>query len=223
MQEYKQIARDGSAEITIKGSRFICHLKRVNDEQDALQFIQHIKKEHRKATHNCSAYLIGETDLIQRAHDDGEPSGTAGVPMLEVLKKQELHYIAAVVTRYFGGTKLGAGGLIRAYSSSVSFALNQLGIIRHTKQAIVHITLEYAQVGKFDYFLTQHTYELIHTHYTQHATYVCGVLSQELEQFIQTVQNLFNGKVQIEQVDEKYVDLPLSHEPLNISDDLFND
>lgn len=119
LKSYYTIAENSEYEIVIRGSRFICSLQRVENEEEAKAFIQTIKKEHWKATHNCSAYLIGDRDEIQRAHDDGEPSGTAGVPMLEVLKKNELKYVVAVVTRYFGGTKLGAGGLIRAYSKSV--------------------------------------------------------------------------------------------------------
>ena len=126
LEFYKTISQEGQEEIIIKGSRFICSLKRVTDEEEAKAFIQGVKKEHWKATHNCSAYLIGDTNHIQRAHDDGEPSGTAGVPMLEVLKKNDLRYVAAVVTRYFGGTKLGAGGLIRAYGKSVSSALRSI-------------------------------------------------------------------------------------------------
>lgn len=223
MQDYKQIAKDGSAELIIKGSRFICHLKRIETEQDALQFIQNIKKEHRKATHNCSAYLIGQNDSIQRAHDDGEPSGTAGVPMLDVLKKQQLHFIAAVVTRYFGGTKLGAGGLIRAYSSSVSFALNQLGLIMHTKQALIHVKLPYSLIGKFDYFLTQHPYQVIETHYLQDVTYVCGILCKDLDTFTKQVQELLNGKALLTHVGEQYVDLPLDIQAPHLSEDLFKD
>lgn len=109
LEKYKTIKENGVHEIEIKGSRFIAHFSRVKDEEEALEFIQTIKKEHWKATHNCSSFLIGENDQVQRAMDDGEPSGTAGVPMLEVLKKNELKDIAVVVTRYFGGTKLGAG------------------------------------------------------------------------------------------------------------------
>ena len=111
LERYKTIKEAGTNEIEIKGSRFIAHFQRVTDEEQALEFIQAIKKEHWKATHNCSAFLIGENDQVQRAMDDGEPSGTAGVPMLEVLKKNELKDVAVVVTRYFGGTKLGAGGV----------------------------------------------------------------------------------------------------------------
>jgi len=111
---YRTIRQDGETEIEIKKSRFICSLKRIQSEDEAKAFIQALKKEHWKANHHCSAYVLGENHEIQRSSDDGEPSGTAGVPILEVLKKNDLINMVAVVTRYFGGTKLGAGGLIRA-------------------------------------------------------------------------------------------------------------
>ncbi|PDM36799.1 YigZ family protein, partial [Bacillus cereus] len=101
--------------MVIQKSRFICYVSRATTEEEAQEFIQKIQKQNWNATHNCSAYLIGEQDQIQKANDDGEPSGTAGVPMLEVLKKRGLKDTVVVVTRYFGGIKLGAGGLIRAY------------------------------------------------------------------------------------------------------------
>ena len=119
LHSYQTIKEDGQSEIEIKKSRFICSLKRVTSEEEAKDFIQAIKKEHWKANHHCSAFVIGEKNEIQRSSDDGEPSGTAGIPMLEVLKKNELINVIAVVTRYFGGTKLGTGGLIRAYTLSL--------------------------------------------------------------------------------------------------------
>ena len=97
LKKYRTIEKDGQYELDIKKSRFICHVKRVDNEDEALEFIAAVKKEHGKANHNCSAYMIGDHDEIQRAHDDGEPSGTAGVPMLEVLKKKELKNVAVVV------------------------------------------------------------------------------------------------------------------------------
>src|SRR5699024_5195396 len=120
LTEYYTIKGEGSHEVIIQKSRFIGYVKRVVTEEEAQSFIQTIKKKHHDATHNCSAYIIGDHDQIQKANDDGEPSGTAGVPMLEVLKRQTLKNTAVVVTRYFGGTKLGAGGLIRAYGSTTS-------------------------------------------------------------------------------------------------------
>lgn len=110
LNSYYTIKKTGSAEQTIQKSRFITHMKRVSTEDAAKEFIDTIKKDHWNAAHNCSAYVIGENDDIQKANDDGEPSGTAGVPMLNVLLKQNLKDTVVVVTRYFGGIKLGAGG-----------------------------------------------------------------------------------------------------------------
>src|SRR5690625_3970862 len=124
---YYTVKTDGTHEINIQKSRFIGYIARVTSEDKAQSFIQTIKKKHYDATHNCSAYLIGEHDQIQKANDDGEPSGTAGVPMLEVLKKLSLKNTVVVVTRYFGGVKLGAGGLIRAYSKVTSETIKSTG------------------------------------------------------------------------------------------------
>ena len=120
------IVKDYRKEIVIEKSRFICSLKKVNSEEEAQEFIKAVKKEFWDATHNCSAYLVD--DLSQRSSDDGEPAGTAGIPMLDVLRKNHLTGTAAVVTRYFGGIKLGAGGLVRAYSGSVAGAVKECGI-----------------------------------------------------------------------------------------------
>ncbi len=126
LSHYYTVKESGTHEITIQRSRFIAHISRAETESEAQEFIQAIKKKYWDATHNCSAYLIGENDQIQKANDDGEPSGTAGVPILEVLKKRKLKDTVVVVTRYFGGIKLGAGGLIRAYGKSTSEGLNNV-------------------------------------------------------------------------------------------------
>ena len=122
---YKTILKDGKAEIEIKKSIFIGHAFFVKSEEGALEILDRIKEEHRSATHNCHAYIIGEDGLTQRYSDDGEPSGTAGIPMLEVLKKEDMRNVLVIVTRYFGGTKLGAGGLVRAYTEGVVKALDE--------------------------------------------------------------------------------------------------
>ena len=149
---YKTIKNDGICEEDIKKSRFICQLKRISTEDEGRQFIAEVKKEHYKATHSCSAMIVGEDALIKRSSDDGEPSGTAGVPMLTVLEKQGLTNVVAVVTRYFGGIKLGAGGLIRAYSGSVANALKEIGIVEVKEQEGLKITLTFLeQVTTFIY------------------------------------------------------------------------
>ena len=150
---YKTIKNDGICEEEIKKSRFICQLKRVETEEEGREFIAQIKKEHYKATHSCSAMIIGENAEIKRSSDDGEPSGTAGVPMLTVLEKQGLTNVVAVVTRYFGGIKLGAGGLIRAYAGSVANALKEIGIVEVKEQDGLKLTLSYPQYQIFSNFL----------------------------------------------------------------------
>ena len=140
------LARDFRWEQVIEKSRFICSLKKVRNEGEAQDFIKAVKKEYWDASHNCSAYLIDE--LAQRSSDDGEPSGTAGVPMLEVLRKQNLCQVAAVVTRYFGGIKLGAGGLIRAYGGTVAQALSQAGLAERVLIGCYTFTCGVSESGK---------------------------------------------------------------------------
>lgn len=131
----------------------------MNQKNRPKQQLQ-INKLHRKATHNCFAYLIGDHDQIQRESDNGEPSGTAGVPMLEALKANQLHNVLAVVTRYFGGIKLGAGGLIRAYSNSVSQAIEQAGLVERVEQAILKIDVAYSLHDSLLYYLKQANLEI---------------------------------------------------------------
>lgn len=220
LESYFTIAKDGQEEIIIRGSRFICSLKRVDNEEDAKEFISEIKKEHWKANHNCVAYLIGDQDEIQRAHDDGEPSGTAGVPMLEVLKKNHLHYVVAVVTRYFGGIKLGAGGLIRAYSKSVSTALRGIGIIRCSLQTPVSSTVGYSSSGLLENHLHQTEYELIDTQYTDTVTFTTSVPIDEVESFQDKVVDLMSGNVTFHLEENQYRELPITMEEKDEWDDL---
>jgi uncharacterized YigZ family protein len=147
---YRTIARPGSVELEIRKSRFICQLARAGSDEDARAFIAEIKKRHWDANHNCSAYIVGDRGDIQRTSDDGEPSGTAGVPMLNVLLKRELTDTVAVVTRYFGGVKLGAGGLIRAYGQAVSDAINDVGIVVRKELSQVAVTAGFEDAGRLE-------------------------------------------------------------------------
>lgn len=210
LKSYYTIAENSEYEIVIRGSRFICSLQRVENEEEAKAFIQTIKKEHWKATHNCSAYLIGDRDEIQRAHDDGEPSGTAGVPMLEVLKKNELKYVVAVVTRYFGGTKLGAGGLIRAYSKSVSSTLKEIGIVERAMQIPVKCTVSYSASGKLENNLIQSPYTIIDTLYTDQVTFIIGIPVDNVETFQSDMIDFMNGNIQFETGEAQYVERRLA-------------
>ncbi|WP_122645309.1 YigZ family protein [Enterococcus mediterraneensis] len=206
LDEYFTIKEDGQAEIEIKKSRFICTLKRVESEEHAKEFIQSIKKEHWKANHNCSAFLIGEKNEIQRSSDDGEPSGTAGVPMLEVLKKNNLINVAAVVTRYFGGTKLGAGGLIRAYSHAVSNGLQEVGVVHGRLQQEVRVTIAYPLLGKLQNFLEKQAITVSDTSFTTEVIVSCMIDEKQLSHFYDQVTDLLNGAVQFEKGAVSYVE-----------------
>ena len=147
------VAKDIRTEQVISKSRFICSLKKVKTEEDAQEFIKAVKKEFWDATHNCSAYIIDEQH--QRSSDDGEPSGTAGMPMLGVLRKQELQQVAAVVTRYFGGVKLGAGGLVRAYSGAVAHAIDAAGLAQKVKMGLYVFSCAPGEAGRITNLLYQ--------------------------------------------------------------------
>lgn len=195
LQKYRTIKEDNQHEIEIKKSRFICFLKRIESEEEAKAFIQQIKKEHWKANHNCSAFVLGDQNEIQRSSDDGEPSGTAGVPMLEVLKKNELINVCAVVTRYFGGTKLGAGGLIRAYSGSVAQAIAETGIVEGRLQKEVFVQLDYPNWGKMENFITNEQLAVKETQFTDQVVVTCMVDDNKIADFEAQVTDLLNGQV----------------------------
>lgn len=203
---YLTIKEDGQAELEIKKSRFICSLKRIESEEEAKEFIQKIKKEHWKANHNCSAFVLGEQNEIQRSSDDGEPSGTAGVPMLEVLKKNELMNVGAVVTRYFGGTKLGAGGLIRAYSGAVANALHEIGIVQGILQQEVFTTIDYSLLGKLQHYLEQKNLQVKDTQFLENVT-LC-VMVEEVHVFQDEVTDLLNGQVTFSEGTSSYIEIP---------------
>ncbi|MBF0794624.1 YigZ family protein [Mammaliicoccus lentus] len=196
-------------EIIINKSRFIASIHPAETEEEAKAFIQQKKKEHHSATHNCSSYVIGSTMLTQKANDDGEPSGTAGVPMLEVLKKQQLHNVVVVVTRYFGGIKLGAGGLIRAYGSAVSQVINEIGRIILLEAIPFEVTLDYDQTGRFEYELQQTEYMLVDTAYTDKVKYTIHVIASEEENFMNFLDEINQGKYELNR--EETIALPFPY------------
>ena len=146
----RTIRSGGEHEVEIKKSRFICALARVDSEDAARGFIAERRKEHWSASHNCTAYVLGEDGGVQRSSDDGEPGGTAGVPMLEVLRHRRITDTVAVVTRYFGGTKLGAGGLIRAYGNSVSAAVEEFGLLERRRLLVADVFADYVLGGRLE-------------------------------------------------------------------------
>ncbi|WDF04455.1 YigZ family protein [Shouchella hunanensis] len=206
LANYKTVKQTGNYEIVVQKSRFISHFKRTSTEQEALDFIQEIKKNHWNATHNCSAYLIGETDHIQKANDDGEPSGTAGVPMLEVLKKRGLKDTTVVVTRYFGGIKLGAGGLIRAYGGSVSEGLKQIGVVNRTLCYTMATTIDYTWLGKIENEIRQSSYPLKEITYADSVTVHVFVESDQIDAYKDWITELTNGQAETIQGKSVYLE-----------------
>lgn len=206
---YKTIKEDGIVEEEIKKSRFICHLKRVESEDEARDYIAQIKKKHHKANHSCSAMIIGENSEIKRSSDDGEPSGTAGVPMLTVLEKQELTNIVAVVTRYFGGIKLGAGGLIRAYSGSVANATKEIGIVEVKEQEGIKITLTYPQYQTFANFLASEGLVESETEFLENVTTSIYLDSENVSGTLERLVEFYQGKAIFEKAGSKIVEVSL--------------
>ena len=147
LKTYRTVEQLGQDEVVIEKWTFIGYAKPVENEEAALAFIQEIKKKHRDATHNVPAYVLGEHNEVQRCNDDGEPSGTAGVPVLEVLKKENVRNVAIVVTRYFGGIKLGTGGLVRAYTKGAKIALESAKIITRVLYQTVIVSVDYTLLG----------------------------------------------------------------------------
>ncbi|MER7621121.1 YigZ family protein [Streptomyces sp. NPDC126503] len=149
-EQYRTLAREGVHETEINRSRFLCALAPVADEREAQEFVARVRREHPTATHNCFAYVLGADASVQKASDDGEPGGTAGVPMLQMLLRREMRYVAAVVTRYYGGVKLGAGGLIRAYGGVVGEALDALGTLTRQRFRLATVTVDHQRAGKLE-------------------------------------------------------------------------
>ncbi len=206
---YKTITSNHTTEEEIKKSRFICHLKRVTSEEEARDFIAAIKKEHYRANHSCSAMIIGENSEGKRSSDDGEPSGTAGVPMLTVLEKQELTNVVAVVTRYFGGIKLGAGGLIRAYTGSVAQALNEIGLVTVKEQVGLQVILTYPQYQTFANFLEQENLEEFNTQFLEYVTSDIYTDEDRLSDLQSALTEFYQGKISFQKIDSKIVEVPI--------------
>ena len=206
---YKTIKEDGIVEEEIKKSRFICHLKRVETEEEARDYIASIKKQHHKANHSCSAFILGKKSEIKRSSDDGEPSGTAGVPMLTVLEKQELTNVVAVVTRYFGGIKLGAGGLIRAYAGSVAGAIKEIGKVEVKRQEGLKIQMTYPQYQNYANFLALENLQEVNTEFLTDVTTQVFMDKEEVDGFLERLTEFYNGKVTAEENGSQIVEVEI--------------
>lgn len=202
------IAQNGQFEMVIKKSRFICTIGRANTEEAAQAFITEVQQANRKATHNCFAYMLGDNDQVQRESDNGEPSGTAGVPILESLQLAKLHNVVAVVTRYFGGIKLGAGGLIRAYSNVTTNAIHAVGLVQRVLQTSVTITASYAQYDSLLYFLKERQIEVADEQYGVDVTTTIFVDEAQLADLTDDLTNRFNNQLTIKKGEPRYNEVP---------------
>jgi uncharacterized YigZ family protein len=171
----RAVAREGEHEIEIRKSRFICSLFRASDETEAQAFLRQVRKRHWSASHNTYAYVVGEGGRSQKSSDDGEPGGTAGVPMLEVLRRRGLTDTLAVVTRYFGGVRLGAGGLIRAYGSAVSEALDAVGVVELRPVALLEVVADHGIAGRLENDLRAAGHTVRGVRYERRVTIEVGV------------------------------------------------
>ncbi|WP_163655006.1 YigZ family protein [Listeria sp. PSOL-1] len=204
LEKYLTIKKEGTHEIIIDKSRFVCTIDRAESEQEAQAFILAVKKSNRDATHNCSAYLIGDHDQFQKASDDGEPSGTAGYPMLEILKKKQLKNVVTVVTRYFGGIKLGAGGLVRAYGNAVNETCSKIGIIERQLATIISIQIDYSQLGKIENFLTLENYQIADKQFAEKITLYVYVNQNDLTIFKEKMIEILNGRILFDEHGQQY-------------------
>ncbi len=202
---YRTIYKYGEDETMINKSRFIGYAMPVDTEEEALEFIETIKTKHRDATHNVYAYVLGKDSNVQRFSDDGEPSGTAGIPALEVMKKEELRNMVVVVTRYYGGVKLGAGGLIRAYTRGAKIGIEAgiiIDMVLHTK---VKIRMDYTAYGSVENYLLTEEYILDESIFDEAVNMFVYVEDSDLEDFYKIIADLTSGTAIMENIEEEYI------------------
>ncbi|WP_346353174.1 YigZ family protein [Azotosporobacter soli] len=207
---YRTVAGYGCREIEIQRSRFIAYVTRAEREEEALAFIAKLRKEHWDATHNCVAYIIGERDELQKADDDGEPSGTAGRPMLEVLKKQALKDTLVVVTRYFGGIKLGAGGLVRAYGQAVVEGIKESGLIERRLHTQLAVRCDYSLLGTLENQLGLHGYSISQREFDDAVNLIVLAPSGEEEKVESKLLDWTAARVELSRLGQQYVDTVLA-------------
>ncbi len=198
---YRSVFAYGEDEVIINKSKFIGYAAPIESEEEALDFIDKISTKHRDATHNVYAYVVGENSNTQRFNDDGEPSGTAGIPALEVIKKENLRNVVVVVTRYFGGIKLGGGGLIRAYTRGAKIGLEAARIIDMVLHRKLKIRLDYTLYGKIENHLLVNEYVVDDTTYDSSVNITICVDYEEVDQFIQTFTDLCSGNLEIQELE----------------------
>lgn len=208
IKKYKTVSQRAEIEIVEKKSRFIATVMPVTSQEEADEFLNELRKKYWNATHNCFAYQIGEHNEIQRFSDDGEPQGTAGKPILDVLKGEELRDTAIVVTRYYGGTLLGTGGLVRAYGRSAKEGILAAGILECILMRRYVVTIAYTLVGKVQYLLSENGYITEETIYTDDVTLYVLVEEDHCDRFEKELTEQTNGEAMIQKVDNLYKKIP---------------
>ena len=205
-EQYRMLSKGAQAELVEKKSRFIATIRPVSSEEEAVAFIEEMKKKYYDARHNCSAFVIGSKGELTRSSDDGEPSGTAGRPMLEVLTGSGIRNIAAVVTRYFGGVLLGTGGLVRAFSGAVKMALDQCETITRRYGVQMLIKTDYNGVGKIQYLLGSKDVVIQDSVYAADVQMTVLVPIEEYDRLCKELVEATNGRVGLEEVEKLYYD-----------------
>lgn len=209
MKKFITIKENSYDEFVEKKSTFITHLVRVTSEEEAREFIQKMKKKHYDATHVCSCYVVGDNNEITRANDDGEPSGTAGAPTLDVLVKNEIKNVCATVIRYFGGTKLGTGGLVRAYGGGVINALKNATLVERKDALEIRLELDYNLNGKIEYEIEKTNFIVNNLEYTDKIIYTIYVMEEDYGSFQSWIANLTNGQFKILSTHEKQLEFDI--------------
>ncbi|GAB7072581.1 YigZ family protein [Streptomyces sp. S5] len=204
--EYRTVAREGVHETEINRSRFLCTLAPAATEEEAQAVIARVRRAHADATHNCYAYVIGADASVQKAADDGEPGGTAGVPMLQMLLRRDIRYAVAVVTRYYGGVKLGAGGLIRAYGGSVGEALDALGTRTRRRFRLASVTVGHERAGRLQNDLRAAGRTIRDVHYGERVTLDIGLPDAEVDAFRDWLADATAGEAEFRAGGEAYGD-----------------
>lgn len=208
-ENYLTIKENGAHQIVIKKSKFITSMARTKTTDEAEQFIKEISKKYHDATHNTYAYTIGLNDEQAKASDNGEPSGTAGIPELKALQLMNLKYVTVVVTRYFGGIKLGAGGLIRAYSNSVTKAAEAIGVIKRVLQQELIFHVAYNKFDEIDHYLKQNKILISGTEYGVDITIKVFLDEDQIEDFKNKMTDLLAGKVKFSKGEKRYNEIPV--------------
>ena len=209
VKNFITIKEDSYDEFVEKKSTFITHLIRINSEEEARDFIQKMKKKHYDATHVCSCYVVGDNNEITRANDDGEPSGTAGAPMLDVLVKNNIKNVCATVIRYYGGTKLGTGGLVRAYGGGVINALKNATLVERKDAFEIKLEIDYSLNGKIEYEIDKTNFIVNNIDYTDKLIYTIYVMQEDFNNFETWIANLTNGQFKIISSHEKQLEFDI--------------